>query len=637
MTRILFLAPTGELAAKAQAIITRRNYDVTVRIGLVVLKDGLDIARKAVAAGYKIIITRGGSVTLLRRHLQVPIIAVNRTSSSYIAAFEKIRQIKGPVAFFSVDEVQDELKMLCYFMNIDARYYQFTTDDDAKEAVDQAMHDHCQFGVGGGMTVIYAEKAGMPYYTLENTQEEIEVALDSAKQMLESILLEEARSRELQMQLHRYEAIFNYTHDGIIAIDKTGKVEVVNQHAEEILPLINPPYEGKHITEILPQTKLLNTLASGQKETDELMRFDTTIVNTNRIPVMINGQVEGVVATFRDIDSIRTSEFKIRSNLHRKGLTSQYRFSDMLGESKAFTRAIRIAKSYAKSSSNILIAGEMGTGKEMFAHAIHWESKRRKMPLVTVNCANSSALELKAELCGYEDGYSPFHVKGSQEGAFELAHGGTLFLDKLEQASLETQEELIQIIENKHVRRLGGDHIIPIDVRIIASTKEDLRQAVEEKRFLEELYYLLSILVLEIPPLRDREKDYLLFCNDKFHRAFGADYRNYETRIHQIEDYLNDYIWHGNIRQLYNTIERISVLLKNNMTVDEIISTLPRPARQKEERTDITLEKWTRATIIEALSASKLNISRAARLLNCSRTTLYKKMDEFNIKITNLK
>lgn len=635
MTQILFMAPSEQLAKRVDEIVAERGLEIDVRIG--VMKEAENIVSNAIKHNTKVVISRGGTAYLLKQKFDIPVVITKLTSGSYINAFEKIRNTNGPVAFFSVEQIQDNVKSLCYFLNVNANYYYFNDTESAISAVRQAKKDGNVFGIGGVLTKIYAEQLHMDYYTLENNREDIETALESAQQILHSVLDGERRNHTLQLHLKRYETIFNYTHDGIIAIDKKGKVEVVNKQAEDILPLKNKPYEGRYIEEILPETKLPAILQSGNKELDELMKIGDVIINTNRVPIIIDGEVEGVVATFRDIESIRNSEQKIRSSLHRKGLASRYRFSDMIGESSTFRRAVRIAKSYAHTNSNILIFGEIGTGKEMFAHAIHHESSRRKKPFVTINCTNYSSQALQADLLGYENGFSPFGVKGSKEGAFELAHGGTLFLDKIGDAPLDVQSLLARIIDAKEVRRIGGDKVIPIDVRIIASTSYNLTEKVKQGLFLEELMYSLSVLTLYVPPLNERDMDYVLFCDTWFHRNFGADYALYKKQIDTIIHYFQRYEWKGNIRQLSNIVERVSVLLKNDMTVEEIISTLPHEENELIQSQDVTLGKWTRSSIVEALTSNHLNISRTARMLNCSGSTLYKKMKELNIKINNIR
>lgn len=635
MTQILLISPSEMLAEQMKTIAEERG--IGIETCTAILEEAESIAIDAIKRGIKVIISRSGMAFLLKQKCHIPVVDTKLTSGSYINAFEKIRMVNGPVAFFSIDKIQDNVRSLCYFLHVDANYYYFKDTEGAQAAVKQAIKDGNIFGVGGVLTKKFAEKLQLDYYTLENTLEDIETALDTAQQILQSVLEGERRNHILQLHLKRYETIFNYTHDGIIAIDKKGKVEVVNKQADDILPLKNKPYEGRHIEEILPETKLPSVLQNGNKELDELMKIGNVIINTNRVPIIVDGEIEGVVATFRDIESIKNSEQKIRSSLHRKGLASRYRFADMIGESRAIRRAIRIAKSYAHTNSNILISGEIGTGKEMFAHAIHHESNRRNKPFVTINCTNYSSQALQADLLGYENGFSPFGIKGSKEGAFELAHGGTLFLDKIGDSPLEVQSLLARIIDAKEVRRIGGDKVIPIDVRIIASTSHNLTKDASQGHFLEELMYSLSVLTLHIPSLHERDMDYVLFCDTWFHRNFGADYVLYKKKIDIIVHYFQGYEWKGNIRQLSNIIERISVLLKNDMTVEEIISTLPHGGNELIRNQNVTLGKWTRSSIVEALTASHLNISRTARMLNCSRSTLYKKMKELNIKVNNIR
>lgn len=559
MTQILLISPSEMLAEQMKTIAEERG--IGIETCTAILEEAESIAIDAIKRGIKVIISRSGMAFLLKQKCHIPVVDTKLTSGSYINAFEKIRMVNGPVAFFSIDKIQDNVRSLCYFLHVDANYYYFKDTEGAQAAVKQAIKDGNIFGVGGVLTKKFAEKLQLDYYTLENTREDIETALDTAQQILQSVF---------------------------------------------------------------------SVLQNGNKELDELMKIGNVIINTNRVPIIVDGEIEGVVATFRDIESIKNSEQKIRSSLHRKGLASRYRFADMIGESRAIRRAIRIAKSYAHTNSNILISGEIGTGKEMFAHAIHHESNRRNKPFVTINCTNYSSQALQADLLGYENGFSPFGIKGSKEGAFELAHGGTLFLDKIGDSPLEVQSLLARIIDAKEVRRIGGDKVIPIDVRIIASTSHNLTKDASQGHFLEELMYSLSVLTLHIPSLHERDMDYVLFCDTWFHRNFGADYVLYKKKIDIIVHYFQGYEWKGNIRQLSNIIERISVLLKNDMTVEEIISTLPHGENELIRDQNVTLGKWTRSSIVEALTASHLNISRTARMLNCSRSTLYKKMKDIN-------
>jgi PAS domain S-box-containing protein len=634
MNQILFISPSEQGANKARDIIFRHHMKVDVWVGS--WENARNYAEQAIKQGVKVIISRGGTADLLRHSLDTAIIKVRFTSAAYLEAFERLRSVEGKIAFFVLDTMPSFISHFCKLLNIDACYYSYTGDKDVEKAVKKAKTDGCHFGVGGVLAKNYARLYDFSYYTLENTEDEIELALDSAQQTLSSIIQEEKHHRELQLKLEQYEAVLNYTHDGILAINKEGNIVVVNKQAEEILPLKNKPYEGKYIEEVFPSSKLSSVLRTGEKEMDELMKTGNVVINTNRIPIMVNGKIEGVVATFKDVDSIRNSEQKIRTNLHKRGMVARYRFSDIVGESKVMKRAIYMAKSFAKYDANILIQGEIGTGKEMFAHAIHHESQRRNHPFLAVNCSNISADRLTRQLLGREKEGELFGSPESQEGAFELAHGGTLFLDKIDEAPLEAQSDILRILEDNEVCRINGRHTISVDVRIIASAGNGLQKKMQIGDFLEELYYKISVLSLEIPPLRNREADYLLLSENLFHRYFGSEYYMYESKIRKIEEYMQNYIWKGNIRELQNFVQRVSVLMKNAMPVDEIMLTMPENSMMNDTSIDVKMNKWSRAHIVDALTASKLNITKAARMLGCSRGTLYKKMNELNIKISNI-
>ena len=399
------------------------------------------------------------------------------------------------------------------------------------------------------------------------------------------------------------------------------------------MPLKNKPYIGKYIEEVLPDTKLPEVLREGEKQTDELMRIKDVVLNTNRIPIVIDDEVCGVVATFRDIDSIRVTEQKIRSNLHKKGFVSKFRFYDVIGESNAIKRAIRIAKGYARTESPILLLGELGTGKEMFAQSIHRESKRKHQPFVTVNCMAMSEEATVEALFGHA---KDEHGKGGKPGLIELAHEGTIFFDEIGELSRNNQARILRVMQEREVRRIGGDDIVPVDVRFIASTRKNLVKEIEKGNFLESLFYRLGVLTLKLPTLREREQDYQLIAEDMFRKFLKEEFRVYQKQIYDILGELREYPWKGNIRELSNIVERVSVLLMNDVTNEEILQTLDiyTPLRSQNGE-KIKLEKWTRVAILEALQVNRLNISRTAKLLGCSRSTLYKKMAEFDIHISD--
>ena len=393
---------------------------------------------------------------------------------------------------------------------------------------------------------------------------------------------------------------------------------------------------GRPVDQVLPNTMLPDVLRSGVKQTNQMMQIGTTLTNTNRIPIVVDGQVRGVVATFQDIKQLQTTEQKIRLKLHEKGLVAKYSFSDIIGESRAIRNTIQIARSYASSQGAVLIHGETGTGKELFAQSIHNASDRRDGPFVAINCAAVSNNLLESELFGYEAGAFTGASKNGREGLFELAHGGTIFLDEIGEISKETQVELLRVLQEKEVRRVGGNRVIPVDVRIITATNKDLIQETMEGRFREDLYYRLNVLDLEIPPLRERGDDVKVLGMDLFRRLPGGSDPDMQAQFLQKLAQVRDYPWYGNIRELQNFVERVSILMRNHTDFQGMTTEMMRrrnagggqPARRAaaEETGD-----RERGAIEAALRNFPDSMEEAAKSLGCSRQTLWRKMKKYGI------
>jgi propionate catabolism operon transcriptional regulator len=371
-------------------------------------------------------------------------------------------------------------------------------------------------------------------------------------------------------------------------------------------------------------------MESGVAEFDVFKKVNGKQIIINRIPIMINGEVQGIVATFQDVKTIQESERKIRRNLTGRGLVAKYAFSDIQTVSPAMHQCIEIARGYAKSSSTVLIYGESGTGKELFAQSIHQASPRRSQPFVAINCAALPATILESELFGYEEGTFTGAKKGGKIGLFELAHEGTLFLDEIAEIPLTLQAQLLRVLQEKQIRRLGSDKIIPIDVRVVTATNKDLTVEVNE-----DLFYRINILRLSIPPLRERKEDivkignYLVKTND--YKLYIDNKEKWET----IFELLGDYHFHGNVRELQNIIERTMVVLKENIYDFENYKKLLgdilniENVNLKKKQSEHRIQEKQR--ILDVLSESNWSKTKAAERLGLSRSTLWRKMKAYHI------
>ncbi|GAB6174033.1 hypothetical protein JCM15765_35110 [Paradesulfitobacterium aromaticivorans] len=241
-----------------------------------------------------------------------------------------------------------------------------------------------------------------------------------------------------------------------------------------------------------------------------------------------------------------------------KGLVSHYTFADLVGE--GLKETISIAKRFSQVDATVLIWGESGTGKELFAQSIHAESTRSSGPFVAVNCAALPENLLESELFGYEEGSFTGAKKGGKVGLFELAHQGTIFLDEIGKMPMSVQARLLRVLQTKELRRVGGERMIPVNVRVIAASNENLREAVEEGRFRDDLYYRLNVLNLRLLPLRERVRDIPLLIHHFFDRL--EDKLGYLPRMNQeFSQALQNYSWPGNVRELENVLERYAVLV----------------------------------------------------------------------------
>ena len=648
VTEISMIAPTEELAEKAAKIIEQINSNIDVFISnpkVDAIEDALRIARKLITGGTKIILSRKGTAVAIREaKLDVSVVVINNMLSDYIESIQIAKEYQGLIAFFSYDEMTDDVKSLCYMLDMDAKYYTFKTDNDAELMVKQAIKDGAVLGIGGSMNQKYSDIYGLDHITIENSEVSIVNAIENAKQLLVVKKEELEKQQELKLQLERYKAVLNFTHDAIIAIDENGLIDVINPVAENIAKTAPGYAVGKHINKIIKNTGMFPL---EDIRLNQLMDIKGTLVSTNRVPIIVGNQVKGVVATFQDVSVIQENENKIRRTLHKKGLLAKYNFSDIKGESKSLKNTIEIAKSFGLSDSTILIQGESGTGKELFAQSMHNVSSRKDGPFVAINCAALSKSLLESELFGYEEGAFTGASKGGKIGLFELAHKGTIFLDEIGEIPIEIQAQLLRVLQEKEIRKIGSGVTTPVDVRVITATNRDLRNEIRLNRFREDLYYRICVLNLIIPPLRDRKDDVRALSRYFFERFLGVKSHKYYDGFNEIMGKVKDYNWYGNVRELQNFVERICVflqyhekpseieLLLNNLTIndksdDNDDKNYPRD-KYYTDTNEVDFQQWEINNIVNALKENNLSIQNAAEFLGISRTTLWRKMKKYNI------
>ena len=632
---ICLIAPSERLAQKAETIIGELGAPVAVYRAS--LEDAAQCARQLMERGAEVFISRTGTQALLEQELNATVVGIPTMLSDYMEILEDARKAGGPVAFFAYDELTDDVRTICSLLHIDARHYAFRRMADGEPCVRRAIADGMVLGVGGAVTELPARRLGLRYLPLENSSESILSAIRTAMRILALKRQERQKQEQLQLQLERYQAVFQFTHDGIIAIDQAGRVDLINPVAQRILQRPGKTALGRYILDEIQNSNLWTALQTGQPQLDTLNRIKGTTVYSNSIPIEVGGQLRGVVATFQDVKSLQSSERKVRIGLHEKGLTAKYSFADIQGSSPSLLSAVEIAKRYAAATATVLITGETGTGKELFAQSIHAASPRQSGPFVVVNCATLDKNLLESELFGYVEGAFTGALKGGKIGLFELAHTGTLFLDEIGEIPLDLQAKLLRVLQEREIRRLGSGTVVPVDVRVIAATNRDLAQEVAQGQFRSDLYYRLNILSLQIPPLRQRAGDVPILADVFFRKFAGERYEELRSAFGTVRERLEGYHWPGNIRELQNFVERVSVLMtacRPGETPSSLLGELITRQLEGQEKSFSTPALPSEAEVLTAaLLRNGRAVGRTAADLGISRTTLWRKLKQYGIQL----
>ena len=324
----------------------------------------------------------------------------------------------------------------------------------------------------------------------------------------------------------------------------------------------------------------------------------------------------------------------------QKKLTSDYnylrghleqitRFDNIIGESPPMEEIFKLIPDVAKTESSILLTGETGTGKELVAKAIHAKSRRAKYPFIAINCGAMPDTLLESELFGHQKGAFTGAIQ-SRKGFFEVISGGTLFLDEIGEISPKMQVDLLRVLEEKKITRIGSSDPIDVDFRLISATRQDLEKEITEGNFREDFYYRINVINIHIPPLRRRKEDIPLLINHFLQKYSHETAKRVDRVSPETIEQLKHYDWPGNVRELENAIERAVVLSKSRTLKTEDFSFLQSsPAYRSGTLSLLEMEK---EYIREILEDSGWNITRAAKVLDINRVTLHKKINRLNLK-----
>ncbi|WP_144552315.1 sigma-54-dependent Fis family transcriptional regulator [Bacillus sp. X1(2014)] len=481
-------------------------------------------------------------------------------------------------------------------------------------------------------------------YPEKNNKKILQIIDLLAKQLSYQIVTQPNLS-SLFLQSTYQQQITNTIDEGYLTVDKKGIITFINKTGKNILGLEERELTDQPLDDVLSNffPSPLETLDTKENWVNREVFFDLPKGKIHLIfsviPLFESGLPVGVVITFKEMKIIMKKLESIVS------IQPIFQFEDLIYKSRAMHELVKTAKVAAKTESNILIEGESGTGKELIAQSIHNQSQRKGKPFIVIDCSSIPRDLVESELFGYVDGAFTGARKGGRLGKFEVANGGTVFLDEIGEMPLEIQVKLLRVLQSRTITRVGGHEPIPSNVRIIAATNRNLEAEVENDNFRLDLYYRLNVLQLTVPSLRDRDGDIPLLSKTLVEVAANRTNR-YSPKISvDTMKILESYSWPGNIRELENLIERAILIAHDVIEPEHLPKNIIHAALLDKQRTHekhLTLnltEKnvnsfsgMEKDLIINTLHNVNWNKSQAARKLGISRSNLYEKIAKYHIE-----
>ena len=458
----------------------------------------------------------------------------------------------------------------------------------------------------------------------------------TAARAIENQLRIQKTSKELRLQNNYMHAIINSIDSGMLAVDKNGVIKKINGQGKKILHWGARPLEGVALSEVFGDQFSISAMMQpefeftdqevfihGGKRTLQLLCTVKPIFNAG-------GTIQGSILVFNEIRRIR----KLLNEM--AGAQARFTFNDIIGVSPVVEEAKRLAMIAATSNSSVLLLGDTGTGKELFAQAIHNQSMRRERPFIAINCGAIPRELLESELFGYAEGSFTGGRKGGRPGKFELADSGTLFLDEIGEMPADMQVKLLRVLQTGEVCRIGEHKSISIDVRIIAATNARIKKEINQKKFREDLFYRLNVFPIKIPPLRERKEDVIHLAEHFLDRSSKITGKSGVRFTPEAEDRLLGYQWPGNVRELENIVERAVNLVADRRIGPDLLDISSDSVSMLREgnRHGRHLEELERRAILKILEELKYNMSRSAKTLGISRATLYNKVKKYDLNIS---
>ena len=505
---------------------------------------------------YRIVAARGLTGRSIRaQHPQTSFVEISTTSDDVINALDECVQKYGRrrIAIVLPDVTSCSVESLHRLTGLELGRF-FIQGEADRDGVNRELQKQGFECVVGGLTVCHrCQELGVPSVSIRTGDEAIERAVDVAVETAKGINREKTKNHLLRTLLDNH-------HDAVLACDNQGGIVAANVQAAALLKMpAGEELTGLFIDDVLPDSGWKQVVAQGIT-VDTMRQFDSGLTVMRCIPILIDGQENGVLFTIQNAEMIRDTDSRIQKQVRLSGFTAAYTFQDIIAVNPQMKQRLASAYKYAGTDANVLIMGETGTGKEMFAQSIHNASARASYPFVPVNCAALPEQLLESELFGYSEGAFTGAQKGGKLGLFELAHKGTIFLDEIGEMPINLQAKLLRVLQEKNIRRIGDSKIIPVDVRVISATNISIYDKMAEGKFRNDLYYRINLLELRLPPLRQRPEDVELIFGQMLERFSREAGRPAPRVTPEAALLMRQHPWYGNVRELRNFSERLVIL-----------------------------------------------------------------------------
>ncbi len=604
-----------------QVEMLRSQIGVPFELALSDIDSSVSTAKRMIAKGAKVLVSRGGVGHIIQESgITQPVIEIPLAGVDVVQLIYEARRHSNKIALLSAnDHLTKAVLQIAPMFDVDVFTYRIRKPADVEEGIRLAQEKGISVMIGGMLVTDTAAKLGLVGLQNRSPDEVVLKALREAERMVLALRAE----RESSI---RKDLIFNAFPSATVSFDAKGTVILQNERAASLLR------SGKDMASLLEECALLNAIREGKK-LSKVCVFRNEQYACTLDPVIIDGRNHGSLLIMQEVSRLQKLEQKVRKDIYGLGHVARYTLANIVHASSSMRRLLSVARKYAASPSTVLIQGETGSGKELLAQSMHTESPRRKGPFVAINCTSLPKGLLESELFGYGEGAFTGARKGGNPGLFEMAHKGSLFLDEIGEIPPAVQAQLLRVLEEKTVRRLGQEAIVPVDVRVICATNKNLAKLVEQGLFREDLYYRLSVLRLDIPPLRERPEDIQPLL-EHFLRtlppALGMQAASLDDDARAA---LLGYSYPGNAREMRNILERLLIAASGAaITLREVRDAQGDRspfAASRAGSADGLLRREEEASVKRILAECGDNKREAARRLGVSLSTLWRRLRQY--------